>query len=176
MKTIRLNKHLSAVSGKTVEDVLRAINMADVEEGGDLKSCIEIRIENINEVNAANDKEIQGCITTAEESSKANNANYSVARRGIDDITKSIIQTLEKCLELEDHFESTKCTSKYDSVNNDLTDNSGLALKVLENMISENANIRAERDYCVDKSLRTAKKRIGEEQKGIQICLDSKQL
>lgn len=175
LKSIRLNKHLNAVSGKSVEETLRAVNMADVEEGGNTKSCVEGRISKINEINAVNENEITKCVTSEEEAIKETNKNFDAVRGEIDGNTRNIIEDLEQCLAIKDNFESTECTAKYDSVNSALTDNSGFAVQVLENMKSEIANTRAERRYCVDKSVRTAQKKIAEEQKGIQVCLNDKQ-
>lgn len=155
--------------------MLRDVNMTEVEEGSAIKTCLQLRYDNINEINTLNDQEIKECIATEENTMQANEAINIVLRRGIDDATKKIIKNLEKCLEVKDNLESTKCTANYDSNNNDLTDNSGLAVKTVEHMIAENANIKAERRYCVDTSLRTAQKKISEEQKGIQSCLSNKQ-
>lgn len=175
MKSIELNSHLNAVSGETVGNILREVNKADVEEGGDFAACLTLRLENIKEINILNDLEMKDCLTTERSTMQENNIYYNVARRGIDAATRNIISNLQKCLEVTDNLESTECTSKYDANSNGLTDNSGIAVKLLENVFAEIANVKAERRFCMDRSLRTAHKKIGDEQNEMQICLGNRQ-
>lgn len=148
-------------------------SMEIVEEGSTYQLCIRVMIDKISEINANNEKEIQQCVSAEDESSKAKDEAFSAAKKTIDDATRNIIVNLEKCLKMSDHVESSKCTSKYDSVNKNLTDNSGSALKLLESVRTDISNIRAERKFCVDQSIRSATKKINEEQKKIQNCLDN---
>lgn len=174
METIKLNEHLKGVSGKTVSEIMKTVNNAGVEDRSRSQQCIQLIMENINKINVDNDQEIQGCISVEEQKIKVVNATFSQARKSLDQVTGRIISQLKICVEMKDHVDSTECSARIDSLNNELTDNSGLAVIAYQIMSSDSAYNRAEREDCIDKSIRFASKKINEEQKKIGICLNSK--
>lgn len=171
---IQLNEHLNAVSGEIMNKMVRNANQVGIEDGSSSHLCIRGIMKNIYQINEVNDKEIQECISVEERKIQVNNATFTQTRRNLDKVTETIIKKLKNCVVMKDHVDSTECSARIESLNNDLTDNSGLAVKAYQNMTTETSNNRAEREDCVDKSIRVASKKISNEQKKIGICLNSK--